>query len=177
MKKLSMFFCAMQIILPAIAATTSRQTDSSNITAPSIPLDVISSRNCGVDLLRPPIVADVGCAVVSSEGVGAGLTFTYFQYLIEHNDLRRSIDIAIRAENINDYIEKGADQLLLFSKDSNALVRTSDGTPVFSELNELDDCGQERNRKIIVSAIQIKLDWMAIRTIFCCAKKGAQKSL
>ena len=156
MKKLSMLFCAMQIISPAIAATKSYQTDSSNITAPSIPLDAISSRNCGVDLLRPPIIAGVGCAGVISEEGNAGLTFTYFQYLIQHNDFRRSIDIDLRAESINDYVEKGAGRLLLVSEESNALVRTSEGTPVLSELNELGDCGQERHRKIMTTTIQGK---------------------
>ena len=172
-----MFFCAMQIISPAIAATTSRQTDSSNITAPSIPLDAISSRNCGVDLLRPPIIAGVGCAGVISERGNAGLTFTYFQYLIEHNDFFRSIDIDLRAESINDYIEKGAGQLLLVSEDSHALVRTSDGTPVLSELNELGDCGQERNRKIIATAIQGK-NWKGwlFEQSFSAPKKVLKKN-
>ena len=137
-----MFFCATQVISPAIASATSPPTHGSNITAPSIPLDAISSRNCGVDLLRPPIIAGVGCeGVISKEG-NAGLTVTYSQYLIEHNELRRSIDIDLRAESITDYIEKGAGQLLLVSEESNALVRTSDGIPVLSELNELGDRGQ-----------------------------------
>lgn len=140
----------------AIAAPISHPTRGTNITVPSIPLDAISSRNCGVDFLRPPIIAGVGCAGVISEEGNAGLTFTYFQYLIEHNDFRRSIDIDLRAESINDYVEKGAGRLLLFSEDSNALVRTSDGTPVLSELNELGDCGQERHRKLMTTTIQGK---------------------
>ena len=156
MKKLSIFFCATQMISSATAATISPPNHGSDITVPSIPLDATSSRNCGVDLLRPPIIAGVGCAGVISEEGNAGLTFTYFQYLIEHNDFRRSIDIDLRAESINDYVEKGAGRLVLVSEDSNALVRTSDGTPVLSELNELGDCGQERHRKIMTTTIRGK---------------------
>lgn len=113
-----MFFSAMQIISSAIAGTIPPPTHGSNIAVPSIPLDAISSRNCGVDLFWAPIIAGVGCAGASSEEGSAGLTFTYFQYRLEHQDFRRSIDIDIRAQNINNYIEKGAGQLLLVSEES-----------------------------------------------------------
>lgn len=103
------------------------------------------------------IKVEIGCNMWRrSEGYSydySGTTFHYFIENLERYETYRHFDLEMYRKSFNSYLQEGADSD--FVRDENdTLIMSKDGQPQLSERALRGDCGQEKNRQVIVKPIE-----------------------
>jgi hypothetical protein len=122
------------LIFLALTSTTAfslpiriTQQEAEKWIVPRIPLDQDSSRGCRMTLMYPQSFEDVSCGSDAAGELGASMRIDYFRLLDQAPDTFKTISARVSQKNFQEFMNSGADGILLRSKEDDSILRDRQG--------------------------------------------------